>query len=375
MNAVSKSAFSVALTQELVRNLANWYGSDNWDSDRFGPHRESFKDWVITKLNQLFSGRAAIIRRRDFDRLILNASKVQDSFEGLSSLYGLLEDEYSKSMLVKVIAYRIMGYRKVKLPLNDRSYWSKREFARSLIKSRDTIKIEFHNWVLGHFGLDELGYPIELYFLPSGIMVTFILRQYEYGKRIPEIKAQSGDYVIDVGGCWGDTALYFAHTVGAQGKVYTFEFVPDNLQILQRNVNLNPQLAKRIEVVPKALWDKSGEEIAYSASGPGTSLNNNQQGYLQVITLSIDDFVREKKLPRVNYIKMDIEGAELRALQGAEGTIRTFRPKLAISAYHKEDDLVVIPNFLDKLGVGYEFFLDHFTIYQEETVLFAYPVG
>ena len=371
MNAVSRSAFSVALAQELMRNLANWYGSDNWNSDRFGPHRESFKDWVITQLNRLFLGRATIIKRGDIDRLILNVSGTQDFLEGFSSLYELLEDEYSKSMLVKVIAYRIMGYRKVKLPLNTSSYWSKREFARSLIKSRDTIRIVFHNWALDHYQLNKIGYPIELY--SYGILVPFIIKQYEYDKRAPKIKAKAGDYVIDAGGCWGDTALYFAHTVGAQGRVYTFDFVPDNLQILHRNVSLNPQLAKRIEVVPKALWDRSGEEIAYSANGPGTSLNNNQQGALQVATVSIDDFVREEKLPRVDYIKMDIEGAELRALQGAEGTIRAFRPSLAISVYHKEDDLVVIPNYLDKLSVGYEFFLDHFSIYGEETVLFATP--
>jgi hypothetical protein len=70
---------------------------------------------------------------------------------------------------------------------------------------------------------------------------------------------------------------------------------------------------------------------------------------------------------------MDIEGAELGALRGAERTLREFRPRLAISVYHREDDLVEIPRYLDGLGLGYEFFLDHFTIYGEETVLFAQP--
>jgi hypothetical protein len=76
-------------------------------------------------------------------------------------------------------------------------------------------------------------------------------------------------------------------------------------------------------------------------------------------------------LPKVDFIKMDIEGAELNALQGAEQSLRAFRPSLAISVYHRDDDWVTIPDYLDSLDLGYEFFLDHFTIYESETVLFA----
>jgi hypothetical protein len=78
-------------------------------------------------------------------------------------------------------------------------------------------------------------------------------------------------------------------------------------------------------------------------------------------------------LPRVDFIKMDIEGSELNALRGAEGTILGFKPKLAISIYHRDSDFIEIPNYLRKLDVGYEFFLDHFTVYGEETILFAAP--
>jgi hypothetical protein len=70
---------------------------------------------------------------------------------------------------------------------------------------------------------------------------------------------------------------------------------------------------------------------------------------------------------------MDIEGAELPALRGAEATLRAFRPKLAIALYHRLDDFIDIPAYLDGLGLGYAFFLGHFTIHSEETVLFARP--
>ena len=68
---------------------------------------------------------------------------------------------------------------------------------------------------------------------------------------------------------------------------------------------------------------------------------------------------------------MDIEGSELNALRGAEKTIKKFRPKLAISLYHRQDDFITIPEYLNNLNVGYNFYLDHFTIHHEETVLFA----
>ena len=68
---------------------------------------------------------------------------------------------------------------------------------------------------------------------------------------------------------------------------------------------------------------------------------------------------------------MDIEGAELEALKGATNTIQTFRPKLAISVYHRTRDFWEIPQWIDSLNLGYQFHLRHFTIHAGETVLFA----
>ena len=83
--------------------------------------------------------------------------------------------------------------------------------------------------------------------------------------------------------------------------------------------------------------------------------------------------VQQLHLPRVDFIKMDIEGAEYPALRGAEQTIRSFRPKLAISIYHQISDFVDIPRFLHGLNLDYDFYVEHHTIYQNETVLFAIP--
>jgi hypothetical protein len=68
---------------------------------------------------------------------------------------------------------------------------------------------------------------------------------------------------------------------------------------------------------------------------------------------------------------MDIEGAEPFALRGAEQTLRKYKPNLAIAIYHSLSDFVKIPEYLSSLGLGYKFYLGHFTIHEEETILYA----
>lgn len=370
-----EETFLIALTIELFKNLPNWYGQDNWD-DEVLPYRESLRDRLFTllrQINKVLYKDAALIKEADIEQALEAHSSLGHSLSGLAFLYHHLQDDYSRSLLIVLIAHRKMGYRKVKLPLNTSEYWVMRKFARTLTKSQNKIKLKFRDFVLQHMELSKIGFPLEIFYNSGGVAVTFILKQYEYQKRTPGIKAQAGDYVIDAGGCWGDTALYFAQIVGAQGKVYTFEFEADNLDVLHRNLALNSEHAKRVEIIPRALWNRSGEEITYALNGPATSLKKDSHGTLRVPSLSIDDFVKEQGLPRLDFIKMDIEGAELKALRGAEQTLRTFRPRLAISLYHKDEDFVEIPQYLESLNLGYKFYLDHFTVYRSETILFADP--
>jgi FkbM family methyltransferase len=373
------SKFLTVLMRDLVSSLPNWYGASNWDEERFGPHRESFKDWIfaqLSRLNKFLPGNILIINRKDIKHLVHSLSKKEEYFHGLSLLYELLQDEYSKSTLARVIAYRILGYRKIRLRLaEERDRKAEKNFAVSLIKANDVIRTNSKRWELQHYDFGKVGYPVEC-FLASPMIFT--LRPYEYSKRTPAIVASPGDCVIDGGGCWGDTALYFAHLVGEKGRVYSFEFSPDNLDVFERNLSLNPQLSDRIQVTASALWDTTGVELDYIANGPSTNPNKQLTGEHQegqrVSTITIDDFVKEKSIKRVDFIKMDIEGSELNALKGAEKTLRTYKPKLAICLYHSLDDFVQIPEYLSSLDLPYEFYLDHFTIHAEETILFAIPV-
>ena len=102
------------------------------------------------------------------------------------------------------------------------------------------------------------------------------------------------------------------------------------------------------------------------------SLNNkSEETGVENIKVDTSDSVLAERKKKVSFIKMDIEGAELPSLRGAVNTLQAFKPKLAISIYHSMNDFVEIPEFLNNLGLGYKFYLGHYTIHAEETVLYA----
>ena len=76
--------------------------------------------------------------------------------------------------------------------------------------------------------------------------------------------------------------------------------------------------------------------------------------------VSIDSYVREKNLPRVDCIKLDVEGAELDVLRGATTTIARWKPILLLSAYHKIDDFRTLWNFVNSIRSDYEWAVRHY---------------
>jgi FkbM family methyltransferase len=372
---MSSAKFLPALAVELMDAMTHWYGSDNWDSERFGPFEASLKSSVVTKLNSWLARSGSVVPRLGRSERLVLETRMERMHDGFAEVYESLADDESKNTFVKVLAYRLLGFRRVKLPLNNPDYWQQRDVLTSLQSSGETVESGLPGIVLRRMGLESVGWPLELYSTPAAVMATFILRQYSYGKSIPPIGAGAGECVIDAGGCWGDTALFFAQQVGETGRVYTFEFTPENLTILDRNVALNAAFNGRINVVREALWDRSNMTLSFEPRGPATvarpaDLIPVPTGN-KARTTSLDDFVDGNALSHVDFIKMDIEGAELNALRGAEQTLRKFRPDLAIAVYHRDEDFVTIPQFLCQLGIGYRFFLHHFTIFEEETILFA----
>ena len=75
---------------------------------------------------------------------------------------------------------------------------------------------------------------------------------------------------------------------------------------------------------------------------------------IEISLTTIDKLVEDLDLDRVDFIKTDIEGAEQRALAGAQDTLRTYKPRLAIAAYHLEDDQIKIPELVAATRPDYE---------------------
>jgi len=364
--------FGILLLNEIIKDLNNNF-DNNYDYFRFGPkqNKQQIKKMVKIILNKLYCiiGKQTILKEEALKRILEKINFFDNYYRGLEYLCGILNDKQSKEILVKIIAYRILGARKVKLPLNKPKYWKQFHQIRKFSSKDKIIKLENSNWKLRFVELNKLGYPIKLYTVLHGVMNQFILKQYQYRN----IRIKKEDIVIDAGGCWGDTALFFAEQLSNNGKVFSFEFVPSHLKILYKNLNLNPRLKEKIKVIEQPLWSKSKELVYYSAHGPGTNVFSQKdlKHKKKAETISIDDFVSQNKIKRIDFIKMDIEGSESYALRGAENTLKRFKPKLAISIYHSMDDFINIPKYLDGLNLGYNFYLKHNTIHEEETILFA----
>lgn len=352
--------FKLLLREKLEESKLNNFGVDNFDEHRFGkyPGKSTPKIAIVKSLLKKLIGYNSV------DRLLGKYEKK------LQRLYDYLNKD-DKELYVKLIAYRVLGYKKVKLPNNNKEYWEAVNLVDSLEKNATSRKFDRPRLNLG-----KAGYDLDIYFKGLGIAYTFIFEQYAYKNKNGEtiVGIEDGDVIMDLGACYGDTALYFAEKQGVnQGKVYSFEFIPNNITVFNANVALNPRLMNQIQLVPHPVSNKSGEKIYFNDLGPGSRMAFTPfKGYTdETTTLSIDDFVKNNKINKVDFIKMDIEGAELLALEGAVETIKKFKPKLAIAIYHSWDDFVDIPAWIANLNLGYELNLGHHTIHSDETIIFA----
>jgi len=367
------NSFLTSFLSEVTASLTNRH-EDNYDYYRFGlpnqqKQRRSWKAVAIDYLRQKGFGLAGAWAVKTLAAVKL----IEPHLLRLEWLFGCLADDQSRAILVKILAYRALGHRRVRLPLSTPAYWDGIQQMERLADQTNVIAVPNFSQQLCHMNLGRIGAPIQLYYTPLGAYIQFVLEQYKYSGDQTVIQAEPGNYVIDAGACWGDTALYFAHLAGKDGRVYSFEFIPSNLQILRKNLGLNPGLSERVHVVERAVWGESDLRLYYRDRGPGSNVSFDQNGGSDgsVTTLTIDDLVVNNGLPQVDFIKMDIEGAELQALRGAARTLKQFRPKLAVCLYHRLSDFVDIPEYVASLDLGYRLHIRHFTIHAEETVLFA----
>lgn len=198
--------------------------------------------------------------------------------------------------------------------------------------------------------------------------------QYEH----KDVTLAPGDVIIDAGAFIGDTAVMFRHKLAGQCEIHSFELLDENIALIHENVRRNPvpDESGRVVVNKLALADVSGRDVVIATGrtqSAGSMFGADAEG-IHVPTISLDDYVAQHNLSRVDFIKMDIEGAEVAALEGARRTIETFTPKMAICLYHLWDDPITIPQFFQSLNADYAVSFKWVQLTDGwEAVLFARP--
>ena len=180
-----------------------------------------------------------------------------------------------------------------------------------------------------------------------------------------ELTPEPEEVFVDGGAYDGLTALSFAKWAGNSfSHIYCFEPDAANQELCQRRLSsFQPDKA---EIIPKGLWSQRSILHFDSQGGQGSSLA--ETGEVSVEVTSLDEELQGQK---VTFIKMDVEGAELASLKGAEKIILEQRPKLAICVYHKPEDIFEIPQLLLSYHEDYRFFLRQYALGGAETVLYA----
>lgn len=165
---------------------------------------------------------------------------------------------------------------------------------------------------------------------------------------------------VDCGAFTGDT-IQELYTKTSPLKVYAFEPDENNYHILKNNFE-----DKHVICLKKGTFSK--KTTLSFAGGNADASKIVDSGDIKIEVDTIDNVLQGDA---ATFIKMDIEGAELEALKGAEKTIKKFHPKLAISAYHKFEDLFTLPQYIYSLDKNYKFYVRRHSHLTHELVLYA----
>lgn len=200
--------------------------------------------------------------------------------------------------------------------------------------------------------------PKTRYWMPAGSDFVLPWNLAEQERKIygtGELAVRAGDVVLD---CGANVGVYVREALDAGAKlVVAIEPGPENIECLRRNFP-SEIAAGRVIVYGKGVWNKDdwltlNVDPNNSAADSFVMQPKGSTGGLRLPLTTIDKLVAELKLERVDYIKMDIEGAEQRALDGGRQTLAKYHPRLAISAYHRPDDPAKIPEIVQSVWTGY----------------------
>jgi FkbM family methyltransferase len=170
---------------------------------------------------------------------------------------------------------------------------------------------------------------------------------------------------VDGGGYDGQTTLAFASRAPDYRRIYYFEPNPRMMEVSKQKLAQLP----RIQYIQKGLYSRIGVMQFDGSGGSASRISGSGQDAIDVIAL--DNVVSEP----VTFIKLDVEGAESKAIDGAANQIRYHAPTLAVCVYHDQADFWRIPRRILDLNDRYKIYLRHYSEGILETVMFFIPLA
>lgn len=330
-----------------------------------------FRNWVYPRTygrGAGFGGRAAVLKEEEIER---TAAKVADALLGPGRyrvVRGWLADEFSRWLFDREMlqcGLLVAGWRSGAVAEAICTGLTEDDFYHLMKKARDEGR--YLEGFIGRKGLT--GWKFNESVIDFARVCNFTLGQYRYG----DICApRGGDVFFDCGACCGDTTLWAMDLVGATGRVVAFEPILEQAEIAKENVRRHLADQQCDVVVERLALGESRGEARFVDYG-GSSHETPGVGATAAV-VKLDDWCEDRGV-WPDFVKMDIEGAELAALKGARETIVKRMPRLAVCVYHNpERDLWEIPAFLKSLVPSYDFYLKK-SSFANETVLFAITTG
>lgn len=160
------------------------------------------------------------------------------------------------------------------------------------------------------------------------------------------------EVLVDCGAYIGDTInVFLSKTNKKHNKIFAFEPFSSSAEKCRK------VLVDGDVLIEKGVWNEKTSLCIASPQNHDAACAIAKCGDMQIELDSIDNVLGKEK---ATFIKMDIEGSELKALMGAENQIRKNKPKLAVCVYHREEDLITIPQYILSLNPNYKLYLRHY---------------
>ncbi len=185
-----------------------------------------------------------------------------------------------------------------------------------------------------HFLASPLGARLYVKLFYNPFCMDTALGVYEYSKtQLLYGLVKKGMTIVDIGAFEGLHSILFAKLMGDTGRVLAFEPDPENCEWLRRNIVANQ--CKCVDLHQYAIADTEGSSIFYPSLGTGSIVSRStweahQREAIAVRTRRLDDVLSELSIDHIDVIKIDVEGADLKVLRGAEQTLRRSRAHLVM---------------------------------------------